>query len=191
MIVSVALCATHRHRVRADRRIEFGPQLNALIGPNGTGKSTVLRALRHCPHCAVERDRETRIVLFHAGQADPQSPLFRRRTPADIILQTRGIFSSHGEVMRDALATLAVGPGDTLLIDEPDAGQDAAWVERLRDALAGLARTRGVQVIMATHHVLLWQGARLIELAPGYAAEVRRRFCDASAPLPGQSTPLS
>jgi len=81
--------------------------------------------------------------------------------------------------MRDALASVAFGPGDTLLLDEPDAGQDAAWVERLREALANFASDLGVQVIMATHHPLLWQDARVVELAPGYAAEVRRRFSEA------------
>jgi predicted ATPase len=178
MIRRLALCATHRYRVRREGTIEFGPGLNALIGPNGTGKSTVLRALRHCPHCAIEREGSGRAVLFHSGYSDPQSPLFRRRSNADIILQTRGVFSSHGEIMRDVLATLAFGPGDTLLFDEPDAGQDVAWVERLREALASLAQTMSVQVIMATHHPLLWRGSRVIELAPGYAAEVRRRYCE-------------
>jgi energy-coupling factor transporter ATP-binding protein EcfA2 len=181
MILSVTLCATHRYRVRHDARITFAPALNALVGPNGTGKSTILRALRHCPHCAIEKDRETRVVLFHAGLADPQSPLFRRHNVADVVLQTRGVFSSHGEIMRDALGSVAFGSGDTLLLDEPDTGQDAAWVERLRDALADFARSLGVQIIMATHHPLLWQGAHLIELAPGYAADVRRRFCQASS----------
>ncbi len=186
MIVSVTLCATHRHRIRHDPTIRFEPGLNAVIGPNGTGKSTILRALRHCPHCAIERDRETRALLFHSGASDPQSSRFRRRSAADVVLQTRGLFSSHGEILRDALSTVAFGPGfgpgDTLLLDEPDAGQDVEWVERLRGALARFAETLGVQVVMATHHPLLWEGACLIELAPGYAAEVRRRYRQAVGP---------
>ena len=182
MILSATLCAIHRHRVSHAPEIGFAPAVNAVIGPNGAGKSTILRALRHCPHCVIEKDRETRSVLFCSAQSDPQSPAFRRHSYTDVVLHTRALFSSHGEIMRDALTSVAFGQGDTLLLDEPDSGQDVAWIERLRAALADFAERLGVQVIMATHHPLLWRGAHLIELAPGYAAEVRCRFCQAAAP---------
>ena len=165
MILSVALCATHRYRVRHDREIRFHPLVNTVIGPNGSGKSTLLRAMRHCPHCVIERDRETRTVLYSSRQADPLSARFQRRGLAEAVLQTRALFSSHGEIMRDALALVAFGPGDTLLLDEPDAGQDVAWVERLRATLSDFAKEMGVQIIIATHHPLLWHEASLIERA--------------------------
>jgi predicted ATPase len=179
VILSISFCVAHRHRVRHERTMCFGPGITVLAGPNGSGKSTVLRAIRHCPHCVVERDGEAPAVLLAANNADPQSTAFRRRTRADLVLDTRALFSSHGEIMRDVLSTITFDRGHTLLLDEPDNGQDAAWVERLRDALADAVSRVGAQVIVATHNPLLWEGGRLIELAPGYAAQVMRRYADA------------
>ena len=49
MLQSLHLCDTHRWRVRRYRTLRFQPGLNLLIGPNGTGKSTILRAIAGCP----------------------------------------------------------------------------------------------------------------------------------------------
>lgn len=176
MITALRLCATHRHRVRHSRNITFTPGLNAIIGPNGTGKSTVLRVLHSCPDCYLERTGGGRTVQFHSDRDNPQTAGFEVKSPLDTLLQTRGLFASHGQIMRDVLATLPFGPGDTLLLDEPEAGQDLSWIEGIRDGLAEIAEELDVQVIMATHHPLLWVGAHLVEFAPDYAEETRRRF---------------
>jgi predicted ATPase len=173
MIFAITLCATHRYRVRHDRTIRFDPAVNVLVGPNGSGKSTLLRALQGCPDCRVESAAGTRLVLHEAHARNPQEAGFRKRDRTDGILETRGLFSSHGEIMRDVLATLAFGPGDSLLLDEPESGQDFAWVERIAAGLRTLCVSARVQVIIATHHPILWTDARLIELAPDYARQVR------------------
>lgn len=176
MIEAITLCHTHRYRVRHDPRVAFHPGLNSIIGPNGTGKSTILRVIQQCPHCAVQADEATRSLLFNSESANPQASGFNRKTQLDTILQTRGLFSSHGEIMRDVLATLPIGPGDVLLLDEPEAGQDASWAERLRRGLLDLHQEMGVQIIMATHHPLLWWETNVIELAPGYRKRTRDLF---------------
>ena len=94
----------------------------------------------------------------------------------DTVLRTRGLFSSHGEIMRDVLATLPVAEGDLLLLDEPESGQDASWAERLRKGLLELHREIGIQVIMATHHPLLWYDTHVIELAPDYGEQARELY---------------
>jgi predicted ATPase len=188
VILSVTFCVAHRHRVRLEGAMRFDPGITVLAGPNGSGKSTILRSLRHCPHCVVERDGDAPAVLLAASSGDPKSPAFRRRTQADLVLDTRALFSSHGEIMRDVLSTITFDRGHTLLLDEPDNGQDAAWVERLRGALADAVSRVGVQVIVATHNPLLWECGRLVELTPGYAAKVRQRYADSFARAAAQAS---
>ncbi|MBN1837671.1 MAG: AAA family ATPase [Spirochaetales bacterium] len=176
MIEALSLCATHGFRVRHDRHIPFRPGMNVIIGPNGSGKSTILRALHQCERCTVESDGRGRTVLFEASRADPQSEGYLPQNPLESILSSRAVFSSHGQIMRDVMGTLALGPGDTVLLDEPEAGQDLGWIEKLRDGFDTTCRDLEIQIIMASHHPAFWNGCHLIELAPGYAQEVRQRY---------------
>ena len=59
MLTALHLCDAHRWRVRRYRILRFQPGLNLLIGPNGTGKSTILRAIAGCPDCRRTEDGET------------------------------------------------------------------------------------------------------------------------------------
>ena len=147
-----------------------------MIGPNGTGKSTILRVIQECDFCRIEAGAANRTLLFNSNKANPQATGFERKTQLDRILETRGLFSSHGEIMRDVLSTLPVGQGDVLLLDEPEAGQDARWTERLRQGLDTIHRDQGVQIIMATHHPLLWHDSNIIELSPDYRETARELF---------------
>ena len=176
MISALRLCATHRYRVRHPREIAFAPGLNAIIGPNGTGKSTILRVLQGCPDCRIEGTGDGKPVWFHSDRDNPQTSGYRARSLLDTLLRTRGLFASHGQIMRDVLATLPFGPKDTLLLDEPEAGQDLSWIESIREGLVDISRELEVQVIMATHHPLFWVDAHLIELAPNYAEETQDRY---------------
>lgn len=51
MLMSFQLCKTHRWRVRRYRHFDLRPGLNLLIGPNDTGKSTLLHAIASRNYC--------------------------------------------------------------------------------------------------------------------------------------------
>jgi predicted ATPase len=166
--------------VKGRPELEFTPGLNVLVGPNGSGKSTVLRALHACEQCQKEVSGQSNIHYFNSETMNPHA---RDDPPGDMrnmILKIRGVFSSHGEIMKVALTTLPVREGDSLLIDEPEAGQDMDGWKQIRKGLNAIC-SKGGQVILASHHPFFLQDANIIELVPGYAKKIRREFCRAPA----------
>ncbi len=176
MVSRIQLCYSHAWKVKAAPDIRFVPGLNVLVGPNGSGKSTILRALNTCADCQITRDENTSAQYFNAELMNPHREDHAPGNLRNMILKTRGGFSSHGEIMKTALFSLALCPGDTFLVDEPESGQDLAGVQRIRQGFDELCGN-GVQVIIATHHPLLMQAVNLIELVPGYAEIVRSTLC--------------
>lgn len=179
MIQAVDLCFNHRLRVKAGPRLEFAPGLNVIVGANGAGKSTLLRALHGCPHCVVHRDPDSRTLVADTEGGNPRVRAFAgKRTFADAVLQVRARFSSHGQALRDLFKTLDFEAGDTLLVDEPESGQDLANLLGLRQAFDGICRL-GVQAIVASHHPAFWRGARLLPLGdPAYVAASLARWAE-------------
>jgi len=175
MITEIRLCLRHSGRISRRKRIVFHPGLNVIAGPNGSGKSSLLRAIYECRLCRVTHDAQTHCDYFDSETMNPH------RTDAGFggaqgsLIRIRAMFSSHGETMRDVLRFLKVKRGRTLLLDEPEAGQDFQWIRRIRQGLQELAR-QGCQVIAASHHPLFWDAAHVIELSPGYIKRTRRQF---------------
>ena len=176
MILRVQLCYSHAMKVKCPSLIHFDSGLNVLIGPNGFGKSTILRALYECGQCRIEKKGTSGVRYFNAETMNPHAPNGPPGDMRNMILGTRGIFSSHGEIMKDALTSLPLPEGDTLLVDEPESGQDGGSVQHIRRGFDAICR-KGGQVIAATHHPLLLQEANIIELIPGYAQELYKMYC--------------
>jgi energy-coupling factor transport system ATP-binding protein len=150
----------------------------ALLGRNGAGKTTLLRALsRLLPPARgkVEGGATTSYV-----PQDPNALLFaptvRRELRETLKLVDRrddgvvdqwltalgleGVADRHprslagGERQRVAIAAVAVGGADVLLLDEPTRGMDAPSRRALHDAATQHA-SRGGAVVLATHDVEL------------------------------------
>jgi predicted ATPase len=181
MISRIELCFNHSLKISGQKTIEFAPGMNVIAGANGSGKSTLLKALHSCQDCRIEKTDGTETLYYDAEMMNPHRP---EGPPGDLrtlILRARADFSSHGEIMKTAIISLPIRAHDTLLIDEPEAGQDLAGVLRLQKGFQMLCR-HNVQIIAASHHPLLLLNGHFIELKKGYAAtllrQYRRRLCN-------------
>jgi energy-coupling factor transport system ATP-binding protein len=150
----------------------------ALLGRNGSGKSTLLRSLAGL--LAPDAGRiELRPTTAYVPQ-DPNSLLFAATVRAEVAetlrllgrsdaaaveywLEALGIEDlaehhprslSGGQRQRVAIAAVAVGGAELLLLDEPTRGMDAASRHALERAIARHAGSGGA-VVLATHDVEL------------------------------------
>jgi len=183
MIRQIQLCLNHSLKIKGAGTIDFAPGVNLVTGPNGSGKSMLLKALHSCRECRIDKTDDAETLYYDAEMMNPHRP---EGPPGDLrtlILRARAGFSSHGEIMKAAIGSLPIQTDDTLLIDEPEAGQDLAGVLRLEKGFHLLCR-HNVQIIAASHHPLLLLNTHLIELKKGYAASLlrqyRRRLCGGS-----------
>jgi len=150
----------------------------AVLGRNGAGKTTLLRALGRLLEPA--RGTITGAGTVAYVPQDPNALLFaptvRReltetlrllhRSDADAVHRWLGalhlddVAERHprslagGERQRVAIAAVAVGGADVLLLDEPTRGMDAASRAALEHAVGQHARAGGA-VMLATHDVEL------------------------------------
>ena len=176
MISKIQLCLKHRLKVKGSKPLHFQPGVNVLIGPNGSGKSTVLRALHSCDECHIENPSDAPTSYFNPETMNPHHPETYPSDVREMILKTRGIFSSHGEILRAALFSLPIREGSTFLIDEPETGQDTIGLKRIRDGFDHIIATGG-QIIIATHHPFFMHKTHLIELVPKYKMLLYETFC--------------
>jgi len=176
MITQLELCLKHRLKVKRKGTLRFQPGVNVLVGPNGSGKSTILRAILECTECRIENRDDTPILYFNPETMNPHHPDYYPTDVREMILKTRGIFSSHGEILRAALFSLPIRVGTTFLVDEPESGQD---IEGVKLILEGFRRivAGGGQIIAATHHPLIIRSAHYIELVPEYIRFIHQTFC--------------
>jgi energy-coupling factor transporter ATP-binding protein EcfA2 len=150
----------------------------ALLGRNGAGKTTLLRALATLQPIAAGTV-ETHGPMAYVPQ-DPNSLLFAPTVRRELE-QTLRLLGRHdtgevehwlaalgldacrdrhprslsgGERQRVAIAAVAVGGAEVLLLDEPTRGMDAASRSALEAAVAEHAAGGGA-VVLATHDIEL------------------------------------
>ena len=152
----------------------------ALFGRNGSGKTTLLRTLAGLAAPARGAVTTAEGVRVAYVPQDPNSLLFAptvaeelaatlrllgRREPATVDawldrLDLSAVRDRHprslsgGERQRVAIAAVAVGGADVLLLDEPTRGMDAASRDALEHAVHAHAEAGGA-VVLATHDVEL------------------------------------
>jgi energy-coupling factor transport system ATP-binding protein len=150
----------------------------ALLGRNGSGKTTLLRALAGL-QTLDDGVVDPRPTIAYVPQ-DPNTLLFQSTVRAEVAetlrllgrpddgavdrwLDRLGLHAladrhprslSGGERQRVAIAAVAVGGADLLLLDEPTRGMDAASRHALELSVAEHTRAGGA-VVLATHDVEL------------------------------------
>ncbi len=150
----------------------------ALLGRNGAGKSTLLRALTgfaNLAHGTIERHARVAYVpqdpnaLFSAptaraevaatlrllGRHEPERvEQWLNRLHLDAVAERHPRTLSGGERQRLAIAAVAVGGAEVLLLDEPTRGMDTPSRTALEHAVHEHAAAGGA-VLLATHDVEL------------------------------------
>lgn len=150
----------------------------ALLGRNGAGKTTLLRALATLqatsggtvwsggPAAYVPQDPNSLLFAPTVRRELEQTlRLLGRHDAGDVDrwlerLRLDGLASRHprslsgGERQRVAVAAVAVGGADVLLLDEPTRGMDAASRTALESAVGDHAAGGGA-VVLATHDIEL------------------------------------
>lgn len=154
MISSVKFITKHRCFAKG-KTFKFEPGLNVLVGANGSGKSTVLSALRGQSKCEVEivRDDIGPLIAWDAEKDNLRTQPF---LDVNINLHVRSMFMSHGQanvarlnkMFDEARTTDGYG---VIIFDEPEAGLSLPNVAGLARML-GSAAAAGWQIIIATHH---------------------------------------
>ena len=152
-------------------------EIFALLGGNGTGKSTALKLLAglHQAHRGELKTRG-RVVLL---PQDPQTVFVKKTVREDLwelarerretreeqsallsyvvaqchleaLLERHPYDLSGGEQQRTALAKVLLTEPEVLLLDEPTKGLDAGFQRKLAAILRGLS-ARGISVVLVSH----------------------------------------
>ncbi len=174
MLKRIELCFNHQRFVRSVRLVDFTEGINLVIGPNGSGKSSILKAIYHCPDC---QKIETAPTKYHYYDGELMNP-HRKDMKGNSLLRCRAMFASHGETLRDVLGFIPLGKGDTLLLDEPETGQDVEWMLKISRGFKRVARL-GCQLIVATHHPVFLGRHHTIELQRGYEKKLYKIYKNA------------
>lgn len=162
-----------------DLFVERGKRIG-LVGPNGTGKSTLARILAgvedpdggdvvrgknvlvgfYCQDSDLELDpgltlmEQIRDLRPEAGQGEIRNLLARFLFTGDDVFKRTGVLSG-GELSRLALARVVASPVNFLILDEPTNHLDIYAREALKQAL----RAYGGTLVLVSHDEKLLRGS--------------------------------
>ena len=152
-------------------------ELTAILGPNGSGKTTVLKLLRGLLTPQSGELWQPPDEKFRVGYVfqNPDYQLFAEEVWEEVAFGVRLLGLSAPEVEQRVGAALALAP-KLLVLDEPTTDLDPLRVEELLASLDHLSRTRDLTLIflgedlrlarLCTRIVLLNEGEILADGAP-------------------------
>lgn len=147
-------------------RFEFHPGVNLLVGDQGCGKSSLLKAIHigGTEPKGCNTDKELRdIVLVEASAIKMYKLDFEKDNPRtmshfgkDMLFQISAMWRSHGECTRALIRSLESAAGCLCLLDEPDTALSIRSCNMLARIFRDLAE-RSSQVVAAVHSLSLIQ----------------------------------
>ena len=176
MIKKIDFCINHSSKIKSlynlESTLDFKPGYNVIIGPNGSGKTTILEAIAQCPLCNIQKDRETKVKYITTEELTPTLG-GKFTTRESMVMGIRALFNSHGENVRMMLENQKYRGENCFLIDTPETGQDLENSQKIFEAFMRISKK--YQVIVVTHSLTFLQYTdNLIELKPNYLNKILR-----------------
>lgn len=189
MLAGITLSGKWAKRLgsEAPRSFDFEPGVNLLVGPNSSGKSSILGAIMDLAGQSRRGEKNPDInVRLVSGKErfavrmfdfERQNPRVQDRLSGgndEFVFHIGSMFSSHGEVNRilgKGLTANNTVKDALVLLDEPDQALDFDGVGELIEALR---KCPARQVLVAVHHprIICCQDFHCVELVDGYRDKI-------------------
>jgi predicted ATPase len=145
---------------QVDDRFDFRPGVNLLVGDQGCGKSSLIRAI-HVGGCTGKdfgsdkemRDRielEASPVTMYKFDFEKDNPRMQRGLGKNAMFQLSSMWASHGETSRIIIQNIEGLAECLILMDEPDMAFSIRSCNQLVKTFRDVA-DRGSQVLAAVH----------------------------------------